>query len=217
MLQAGHIRSRPLRKMLQAEPSAPSPDAFASVHAVASRFSQHVATLSIAHGLAECAHATLLSLRKNARDAPAGAPEWRRSAERCGWLGIEARRSLLDLAGCPGRKFVISEFKPYAQCAGIGDDVLKSARTEDRPLDETLKVLRPDEVEPPYALSPYLPFIVLYRRPPGTNPPVIETSLYANAVRVGSTFVLPHMKLVPSLAPPCNLSVPIFSKPILSS
>ena len=93
---------------------------FASVHAVASRFSQHVATLSIAHGLAECAHATLLCLRKNARDAPAGAPEWRRSAERCGWLGIEARLSLLeriipsfdskraktalDLAGYPGRE-----------------------------------------------------------------------------------------------------------------
>jgi hypothetical protein len=33
-----------------------------------------------------------------------------------------------------------SEFKPYTQCAGIGDDVLESARAEDRTLDETLKI-----------------------------------------------------------------------------
>jgi hypothetical protein len=38
---------------------------------VASRFSQHVATLSIAHGLAECARATLPRLRKKVREAPA--------------------------------------------------------------------------------------------------------------------------------------------------
>jgi hypothetical protein len=41
---------------------------FAHVHAVASRFSQHVATLSIAHGLAECSHAMLLSLRRKVCD-----------------------------------------------------------------------------------------------------------------------------------------------------
>jgi hypothetical protein len=43
---------------------------FAPVQAVAPRFSHHE-TLSIAHGLADCAHATLLSLRKKVRDAPA--------------------------------------------------------------------------------------------------------------------------------------------------
>jgi hypothetical protein len=42
---------------------------FASAQAVACRFSLHEATCSIAHRLAECAHATLLSSRKKARDA----------------------------------------------------------------------------------------------------------------------------------------------------
>jgi hypothetical protein len=44
---------------------------FAPVQTMASRFSHHDATLSVAHGLAECAHAMLLSLQKKVRDAPA--------------------------------------------------------------------------------------------------------------------------------------------------
>jgi hypothetical protein len=41
------------------------------VQFVAARFSHHDATLFIAHGLADCAPATLLNLRKKLRDAPA--------------------------------------------------------------------------------------------------------------------------------------------------
>jgi hypothetical protein len=47
---------------------------FAPVHTVASPFSQHVATLSIAHGLAECSRATLLSLGRTVCDASSPSP-----------------------------------------------------------------------------------------------------------------------------------------------
>jgi hypothetical protein len=54
-------------------------------HLLASCFSHHQAALSIAHGLADCAHATLLSLRKSVRDAPAaGAADERRCRPRVG-------------------------------------------------------------------------------------------------------------------------------------
>jgi hypothetical protein len=41
----------------------------APAQTVASRFSHHDETFSIVHGLADCAHATLLSLRKKVRNA----------------------------------------------------------------------------------------------------------------------------------------------------
>jgi hypothetical protein len=47
---------------------------FALVQFVASRFSRHDATRSIAHCLADCARVALLSLRKDIREAEVGPP-----------------------------------------------------------------------------------------------------------------------------------------------
>jgi hypothetical protein len=78
---------------------------FAPAQAVASRFSHHDVTLSIAHGLAECAHATLLSLRKKVRDAPAAAR---------GKLPRDRHRARQPLCGAPalgplsGKRFIVA-------------------------------------------------------------------------------------------------------------
>jgi hypothetical protein len=77
---------------------------FAPVQFVASRFSHHDATLSIAHGLASYGRAALLSLRNKVREAP--------SPSRALWC---ARMAEKDARAGPARGLAKVTFPLYRQ------------------------------------------------------------------------------------------------------